>query len=309
MNEHAHPAHGGPSRRICDIYASARARGKQVLSFEIVPPRGELSDESARAVASVLAPLQPDYISVTHSAGGSGSDGRSYNATNQVSSLIQDEFRVPSMAHLTCINTTREDLERAVQDMRERGIENVLAVRGDITPSSKPGEFELAKDLVAYLKEQGFCVGAAAYPEGHIDCDDPRTTIEHLKAKQDAGADFFVTQLFFTNSLFYRFREDAVAAGITAPISCGIMPFMSKKQVQRMVFMCGASLPAPIVKLLAKYEDDKDALLEAGIDYAAAQLVDLAAHGVDGLHLYTMNRPQVAVVVKQRLKAAEAVRG
>ena len=300
---------GGPSRRISDIYASAAARGKQVLSFDIFPPRGELSDENARTVARELAPLQPDFISVTHSAGGSGSDGLSYNATNQVSSLIQDEFGVPSMAHLTCINTSRADLERAVADMHARGIVNVLAVRGDLSSSSKPGEFSLAKDLIAYLKGEGFCVGAAAYPEGHIDCDDPKVNIEHLKAKQDAGADFFVTQLFFTNSLFYRFREDALAAGITVPISCGVMPFMSKKQVQRMVFMCAASLPAPIVKLLAKYEDDKESLLQAGIDYAAAQLVDLAAHGVDGLHVYTMNRPQVAAVVKQRLKAAEAVRG
>ena len=253
--------------------------------------------------------MKPDFISVTYSAGGSSNDGRAFNATNQVSALIQDEYDVPTMAHLVCMGATRESLDAACDDLRARGIENVLALRGDVRPGADLGEFKLAKDLIAYLKDKGFCVGAAAYPEGHIDCDDPRVNIEHLKAKQDAGADFFITQLFFQNSLFYRFREDAVAAGVTAPMSCGVMPFMSKKQVQRMVFMCGASLPAPIVKLLAKYEDDKDALLQAGIDYAAAQLVDLAAHGVDGLHLYTMNRPAVANVVRKRLNAAEAVRG
>ena len=137
-------------------------------------------------------------------------------------------------------------------------------------------------------------MGAAAYPEGHIDCLDPRENIRHLRAKQDAGADFFITQLFFNNDDFYRFREAAESAGVTAPISCGIMPFLGKSQIQRMVFLCGSSLPAPIIKLLAKYEDDPASLRQAGIEYACNQLVDLGRHGVDGLHVYAMNQPDIA---------------
>lgn len=298
-----------PSKRIIDIFASASAAGRPVVSFEIFPPRGELTDEAAREVAGKLAPLGPDFISVTYSAGGSGTQGRAFNATNQVSALIQDEFNRPTMAHLTCINATRETLAAACADMHALGIENVLALRGDITPTTVPGEFTMAKDIIGMLKDEGFCVGAAAYPEGHVDCDDPRVNIEHLKAKQDAGADFFITQLFFQNDIFYRFRDRAAAGGITAPISCGVMPFMTKKQLQRMVFMCGASLPSPIVKLVARYEDDKEALLQAGCAYAAAQFADLEANGVDGLHLYTMNRPGVAASVMQRLNVLRAARG
>ena len=296
-------------KRITDVYKAAAAVGRPVVSFEIFPPRGELSDEAARQVAGELAPLGPDFVSVTYSAGGSGNEGRAFNATNQVSALIQDEFSRPTMAHLTCINATPESLEAACEDMRRLGIANVLALRGDITPNTQPGRFKYAKDIIGYLKDQGFCVGAAAYPEGHIDCADPRVNIEHLKAKQDAGADFFITQLFFQNELFYRFRERAVAGGVNVPISCGVMPFMTKKQLSRMVFMCGASLPSGIVKLVARYEDDKEALQQAGCEYAAAQFADLAANDADGLHLYTMNRPAVAASVMQRLNTLACARG
>ena len=150
----------------------------------------------------------------------------------------------------------------------------------------------------------GLCVGAAAYPEGHIDCLDPRENIRHLRAKQDAGADFFITQLFFNNDDFYRFREAAESAGVTAPISCGIMPFLGKSQIQRMVFLCGSSLPAPIIKLLAKYEDDPASLRQAGIEYACNQLVDLGRHGVDGLHVYAMNQPDIACAAAEAVAAA-----
>ena len=150
----------------------------------------------------------------------------------------------------------------------------------------------------------GLCVGAAAYPEGHIDCLDPRENIRHLRAKQDAGADFFITQLFFNNDDFYRFREAAESAGVTAPISCGIMPFLGMSQIQRMVFLCGSSLPAPIIKLLAKYEDDPASLRQAGIEYACNQLVDLGRHGVDGLHVYAMNQPDIACAAAEAVAAA-----
>ena len=142
--------------------------------------------------------------------------------------------------------------------------------------------------------DAGFCVGGAAYPEGHLTCDDLPTSVKHLKQKQDAGAGFFVTQLFFDNDYFYRFLELADAAGITVPITAGIMPFMSKQQITRMVFTCAASLPSPVIKILARYEDDPESLRQAGIEYACRQLEDLKAHGAEGLHVYTMNRPDVA---------------
>ncbi len=168
----------------------------------------------------------------------------------------------------------------------------------------QPADFRYACELIPRLKEVGLCVGAAAYPEGHIDCLDPRENIRHLRAKQDAGADFFITQLFFNNDDFYRFREAAESAGVTAPISCGIMPFLGKSQIQRMVFLCGSSLPAPIIKLLAKYEDDPASLRQAGIEYACNQLVDLGRHGVDGLHVYAMNQPDIACAAAEAVAAA-----
>jgi len=157
------------------------------------------------------------------------------------------------------------------------------------------------------VREAGFCVGAAAYPEGHIDCLDFDESIRHLKEKQDAGAQFFVTQLFFDNDLALRFLDAARKAGITVPITFGIMPFLSKVQIQRMVFMCGASLPSPIIKLLAHYEDDPKALRQAGIDYACQQFVGLSKEGVDGLHVYTMNRPDIAQAAVQALRDAGAI--
>ena len=179
-------------------------------------------------------------------------------------------------------------------------------LRGDLpagaTEDDKPAsDYAYARDLIPELVDAGFCVGAAAYPEGHIACEDLNLSVEHLKQKQDAGASFFVTQLFFDNECFYRFRELADKAGITVPITAGIMPFMGKSQISRMVFMCGASLPSPVIKILAKYENDPESLQAAGVDYAARQLCDLKEHGADGLHLYTMNRPVIAATIMERL--------
>lgn len=273
---------------ITDIYAQMGDR--QLISFEIFPPKGDLTLDVAQAVASQLADLAPDFISVTYSAGGSGN----VRATTDVAAMIQNDLGIVTMAHLTCINATEGSLSAMIDELKRKDIQNVLALRGDLVPGCEPSEFRYAEDLVARLAEEGFCVGAAAYPEGHIACDDPKKNIDHLKGKQDAGASFFVTQLFFDNVYFYRFLEAARGAGITVPISCGIMPFLSKAQIQRMVFMCGASLPSPIIKLLAKYEDNPEDLRRAGIEYANTQLLDLSAQGVDGLHIYTMNQPDIA---------------
>lgn len=249
-----------------------------------------MSQEEAQQVASQLAPLDPAFISVTYSAGGSGNSSR----TLEVARLIQRDYDVSTVAHLTCQGLTRQSLAKKSARLKEAGIKNVLALRGDPNPEAAPGDFEYASDMIPQLVEGGFCVGAAAYPEGHISCLDPDIDVAYLRGKQDAGASFLVTQLFFDNQLAYRFRERCHKAGITVPITFGVMPFLSKSQVSRMIFMCGASLPSAVVKLLARYEDDPESLRAAGIEYACAQLQDLATHGVDGLHIYTMNRPQVA---------------
>lgn len=285
---------------IHNIFQQASKAGSQPISFEIFPPKGELNIESARDVVSQLSQLQPDFISVTYSAGGTGNK----HATADIAAMIQDEFSIPSIAHLTCAGASEESIAAAIEDMKSKGISNVLALRGDLPAGAELTSFRFAKDLIPVLADAGFCVGAAAYPEGHIDCDSLRLNIDHLKQKQDAGASFFVSQLFFENDCFYRFREDAQRAGVDRPITAGIMPFMSKQQIQRMVFMCGASLPSPIIKLLARYEHDPESLSQAGIEYACRQLTDLQEHGVDGLHVYTMNKPAVARAAACALKVA-----
>ena len=271
--------------------------GNQPLSFEIFPPRGDLTEVEARRVAGELVELNPAFISVTYSAGGSGNSG----ATTTVASLIQNELGVPSVAHLTCQGLTRAMLEEKIAEMRAAGIKNVLALRGDPRPDAPQGDFAYAADVIPVLREAGFCVGAAAYPEGHVTCTSLEDDIAHLREKQDAGAQFLVKQLFFDNEDFFRFRDLAARAGITAPITFGIMPFMSKNQVSRMIFMCGASLPSPIIRLRNRYEGDDEALRRAGIEYAAAQLRGLRDAGADGLHVYTMNKPAVARAICELL--------
>ncbi|MEQ3361772.1 methylenetetrahydrofolate reductase [Raoultibacter massiliensis] len=279
--------------------AETFTQGSQPISFEIFPPKGDLSLEVAHSVARELADLEPDFISVTYSAGGSGNSG----ATADVAHMIQSEFGIPVMAHLTCIGLTEDALADRVADLKAKGIENVLALRGDRVAGCETTDYAYAKDIIGRLSDEGFCVGAAAYPEGHIECDLLEKSVEHLKQKQDAGASFFVSQLFFDNRYFYRFLEACLDAGVSVPIAAGIMPFLGKAQIQRMVFMCGASLPSPIIKLLAKYEDDSESLRKAGIEYACAQLTDLQAHGIDGLHVYTMNQPDIACATVEALRA------
>ena len=284
-------------KTVAEIFDSAKQAGKTPVSIEIFPPKGKLGVNEARDLAATLVDLNPDFISVTYSAGGSNNK----QATSDIACMLQSEFNVPSVAHLTCANATRASITEIIEAMKQKGITNVLALRGDLFDDSTSSDFKYAKDLIPLLVDAGFCVGAAAYPEGHIACVNAEDNIEHLKQKEDAGASFFVTQLFFDNSYFYKFWEDTQAAGIKAPITAGIMPFLSKGQIQRMVFMCGASLPSQIIKLLAKYENDDESLVKAGIEYACNQLVDLKQHGVDGLHVYTMNKPNIAKAAMEAL--------
>lgn len=287
---------------ISQIFSESLARGGTAFSVEIFPPKGELTLTAAETVVNGVAKARPDFISVTCSAGGSGNgnDGR----TEAIAALIQEDAGIPSVAHLTCIAATRASMETAMDTLAAKGVENVLALRGDLGEGLAPADFTYAYQLIPLLKERGFCVGAAAYPEGHIDCLSEAENIKHLKAKQDGGADFFVTQLFFDNQAFYRFHEAAVAAGVDKPITCGIMPILGKSQIERMVFMCGSSLPSAVIKLVAKYENDPAALRAAGIEYACQQLVDLGRHGVDGLHVYSMNQPDIAQAAAAALEDA-----
>lgn len=266
--------------------------GKTVFSFEIFPPKKDGSIETVYNTLDGLSDLRPDFISVTFGAGGSAAGA----STSEIAGLIKRKYNTESIAHLTCVNMTKADIDRQIEDFREQGIENVLALRGDINPEIPPKkDFLHASDLISYMKERSdLSFSGACYPEGHVECDSIEKDIENLKIKVDAGASHLISQLFFDNEVFYRFLEKARAAGINAPIEAGIMPCVNAKQIQRMVGMCGASLPPKFTKMIARYENNPDAMRSAGIAYAVDQIIDLCANGVDGIHLYTMNSPTIA---------------
>lgn len=266
--------------------------GKTVFSFEIFPPKKDGSIETVYNTLDGLSDLRPDFISVTFGAGGSAAGA----STSEIAGLIKRKYNTESIAHLTCVNMTKDEIDRQIEDFREQGIENVLALRGDINPEIPPKkDFLHASDLISYMKERSdLSFSGACYPEGHVECDSIEKDIENLKIKVDAGASHLISQLFFDNEVFYRFLEKARAAGINAPIEAGIMPCVNAKQIQRMVGMCGASLPPKFTKMIARYENNPDAMRSAGIAYAVDQIIDLCANGVDGIHLYTMNNPTIA---------------
>lgn len=266
--------------------------GKTVFSFEIFPPKKDGSIDTVYKTLDGLVDLKPDFISVTYGAGGS-LPGCS---TREIVSIIKDKYHTESIAHLTCVNSTKADIDRVIEEFKENGIENVLALRGDINPNIPPKtDFRYASDLIAYMKERSdFSFSGGCYPEGHPEAPSLDADIANLKRKVDAGASHLISQLFFDNNLFYDFLDKARSAGINVPIEAGIMPCVNAKQIQRMVTMCGASLPHKFTKLIARFENKPEALRDAGIAYAVDQIVDLAANGVDGIHLYTMNNPYIA---------------
>ncbi|MGI6230001.1 MAG: methylenetetrahydrofolate reductase [Tractidigestivibacter sp.] len=264
----------------------------RTLSFEIFPPKGDLPLDEAYRVAAAVAETKPDWISVTYSAGGSGSTGN----TVPVAQRIEEVLDVTALAHLTCMGATRADIDDRMSQLKAAGIANVLALRGDPRPDVKVMDYVHASDLIRHLRSAWpeLCIGAACYPEGHIESATEKESMEATYAKQEEGADFLVTQLFFDNEDFYRFRERCLRYRIKLPIIAGIMPFTSVKQIQRMAFNCGASIPAKVVKRLVQAGSDPLDQAKAGMEYACEQLVDLAENGVDGIHVYSMNRPQVA---------------
>ena len=282
--------------RIIDKLAAG-----QTFSFEIFPPKGELPLETAYEVAHEMAQDRPDWISVTYSAGGSGNSAN----TVPIAASIERDLGVTALAHLTCLGSTCADVDAYAASLADAGVENVLALRGDRAPGREARDFAHASDLIAYLRDRGsdLCIGAACYPEGHVESPTEQESFEALYKKQEAGADYLVSQLFFDNEDFYRFREKCLRHRVRLPIVAGIMPFTSVKQIQRMAFTCGASIPAKVVKRLVLAGDDPADQARAGVEYACEQLADLAANGVDGLHVYSMNKPSVAHAAREALLA------
>ena len=277
----------------------AIGKGKGTLSFEIFPPKGEFNVQGVRTLLAALSPLRPSYISVTYSAGGS----KNNRLTEEIASMAQEENHIPSACHITVINSTDDEVEKTINSFAARGIENVLALRGDRVEGTTGGSYEHATDIIPALISSGFCVGASCYPEGHPLSPSLAEDFRYMKMKEELGASFFVSQLCFDNRRFFEFFRGADKAGVTAPISAGIMPIMSKAQVDRMIYMCAVSLPGEIIRILNRYEEDRAGLLQAGLDYAADQIRELYDAGADDIHFYTMNRPEAAKGLADRLIA------
>ena len=265
---------------------------KTVLSFEVFPPKRTMPIETIYKTLEQLDGLHPEFISVTYGAGG----GEANKRTLEVASYIKNQLHIEPLMHMTCINSTRDDISQMLSLAREHGISNIMTLRGDIVPDIEPqDDFHYAADLAAYVKQQGdFDICGACYPEGHIDSPDLVTDVLNLRRKVDAGCSHLISQLFFDNNYFYAFLERVRIAGISVPIEAGIMPVTNKKQIERMVTLCGACLPPKFTKMMQRYEQHPQALADAGIAYAVDQIADLVAQGVDGIHLYTMNNPTVA---------------
>lgn len=272
---------------------------KPVLSFEVFPPKPNVPIESIYETLAALKNLKPDFISVTYGAGGSVPGA----STAEICETIQNTHGIPSIAHLPCINETKESVLEKLTVFREKGVDNILALRGDRNPNVEPKtDFHYASDLIAFIREHGdFDIAAACYPEGHPEAPDLDTDIAHLKEKVDAGASHLISQLFYYNPDFYAFREKLAQQNITVPVEAGIMPVTSKKSIERMVSLCGASIPKRLAKLMARYSDDPASLKAAGLEYAIMQILDLLEHGTDGIHIYTMNNPDVARYIMEQI--------
>ncbi len=282
--------------KISDLYKNKNT----VFSLEVFPPKKTDSIDAIYATLDGLKDVFPDFISVTYGAGGNVAD----NKTRSIAEIIKKDYGIESMAHLTCVSTSKTDAGRILDDFSEHGIENILALRGDISPERPPkNDFGYASDLVSFIKDHGdFDVGGACYPEGHTEAPSRGADIENLKKKVDAGTTFLITQLFFDNDFYFSFCDRAGKAGIDVPVSAGIMPVTNKKQIERMVTMCGASIPRKLARLMAKYAEDPESLTEAGIEYAWRQIEGLIKGGVRGIHLYTMNNPAVAIKIYNGIK-------
>lgn len=265
---------------------------KKSLSFEIFPPKKDSELKNIDETLSVLCELNPDYISVTFGAGG----GSNCNSTIEIAKKIKQQYHVEPVVHLTCLHYNKAEMDEFANVLAAEGIENVLALRGDRNPKIQAkDDFRHASDLISYLKPKNdFCFLGACYPECHPESENKISEMKHLKEKVNAGAEILLSQLFFNNKQFFRFVEECRIADIHVPIIPGIMPVINAAQIKRMITMCGATFPDRFQKIIAKYEDNKEALFDAGMAYALSQIIDLLVSDIDGIHLYTMNNPLVA---------------
>ena len=274
--------------------------GKPEISFEIFPPKKDAPAAPVKEAVRRLAELKPSFISVTYGAGG----GANVN-TADVASFVQD-CGVPALAHLTCLSSTRERVEEEVAKLAARGVSNILCLRGDcppgMAPADMPGDFAHAVDLVRFLEGRGFCLGGACYPECHPECAHIADDLEHIKEKVDAGLDFLVSQMFFDNNIFYAYLSKLLGRGIRVPVLAGIMPVTNAKQIARICQLSGSFLPARFKAIVDRFGDDPASMTEAGIAYATEQIIDLFANGVNGVHVYTMNKPDIAERIMGNLK-------
>ena len=275
--------------KISDILHS----GKVTVSCELFPPKAN-SPLKLDEILSQTAQTAPDFISVTYGAGGSTS-----KSTLSIANQIQNTYHVPALAHMTCVSSTKAQVETMVADLQKAGISNILALRGDLPEDGQvSSDYRYASDLVSHIRSlpggDSLSIGAACYPEGHVECARRELDIEFLKAKVDCGVDFLTTQMFFDNNILYQFLYRVLAHDIHVPIVAGIMPVINVKQIKRACALSGTSLPPRFQAIAQRFGDDPAAMRQAGIAYATEQIIDLIANGVEHIHIYTMNKPDIA---------------
>lgn len=274
------------------------------LSFEVFPPKTDDLYDVVKTATEEIAALKPSFMSVTYGAGGGTS-----KYTLDIAENIKKRYGVPSIAHLTCVSSTKQTVAERIRDFKRAGIENVLALRGDIPKdmqrkAQSEWDYKHAVELVRELKEQGdFCVGGACYPEVHPESENQRDDIKRLKEKVDAGCDFLTTQMFFDNDLLYNFLYKIREAGITVPVIAGVMPITNAVQIKRAKELSGSFMPRRFTTLVDKFGADNEAMKQAGIAYATDQIIDLYANGVNHVHVYSMNKPDVAQKIQANLSA------
>ena len=273
------------------------------ISFEVFPPKTETLFESVKSATEEIAKLRPAFMSVTYGAGGGTSQ-----YTLDIAKNIKDRYGVPSLAHLTCVSSTRETVRERICDIKKAGIQNIMALRGDVPAhlqnADRSGwDYRYAIELVRDIKEcdESFCIGGACYPEIHPESADQKTDIAHLKEKVDAGCDFLTTQMFFDNNLLYNFLYKIRQAGITVPVIPGIMPITNANQVARAISLSGSFVPQRFKSLVDRFGSDPAAMKQAGIAYATDQIIDLYANGITNVHVYSMNKPDVAQKIQDNL--------
>lgn len=270
---------------------------KLVFSFEVFPPKSTSPIKNIYKALNELVKLEPDFISVTYGAGGSTVN----NKTTEISSLIKNIYGIEALAHLTCISSTREQISDITERLRLEDIENILALRGDDNGTSC-GDFNYANELINYVKEnKNLNIIAACYPEGHIENRDIKLEIDNIERKIEGGATSFISQLFLDNNIYYEFLEEVYKRNIKTKIQAGIMPVINAKQMKRITELCGATIPLKFKKIMEMYENNSEALTQAGIAYATDQIIDLSSSSVDGIHLYTMNNPYVAKNISKNI--------